>query len=269
MNMTRMLLNNTFIATILCLFLSRKTNTRRFHSAEALSVPTKHFQQSTTERKRSSVATPFTKRHCRLGTMTPLSAAASDDESEDAAPQIRNIVIAGGGIVGTSVAYYLVQDHLKDLEGPFSLTLVDPTGKVGSCASGKAGGFLARDWRNGTPLQELQQTGFAMHEQLAKALGSDIVDYRRLTCAAVAVDESEEDEDQDVTKRRVPNKPPSKKLIDLEWVDPDVVLWDENFSGTPGVYPMGDEESIAQVHPRKLCEAMWESIANDSSASLS
>ncbi len=273
MNMTRLLLNSTIIATILCLFFSTNTRTT-FHSVEAFSAPTKYIQRSSPNRKKSLVTIPLTKRHCRLGTMAQLASKASDDENEDATPQIRNIVIAGGGIVGTSVAYYLVQDHLKDLEGPFSLTLVDPTGKVGSCASGKAGGFLARDWRNGTPLQELQQKGFLMHEQLAQDLGSGIVDYRRLTCAAVAIDETEEEEDDEddpySAKRRVPNKPPSKKLIDLEWVDPDVVLWDETFSGTPGVYPMGDEETIAQVHPRKLCEAMWESISKEASfASIS
>ena len=186
-------------------------------------------------------------------------------------------MIAGGGIIGTSTAYYLVEDHLKHLPGSskqqVSVTLVDPTGTVGSCASGKAGGFLARDWRNGTPLRELQQTGFELHQELANALGASTVDYRRLTCAAVAVDEyvyDDEDEDDDTDTRldsmsgkRLPNKPPSKKLVDLEWVDPDVVLWDEAELGTPGVVPMGDEETIAQVHPRKLCEAMWNSVSSE------
>lgn len=188
------------------------------------------------------------------------AAAASDDATDGSKSTIRNIVIAGGGIMGTSVAYYLVEDHLKQSKEPVTVTLVDPTGTVGSCASGKAGGFLARDWRNGTPLEDLQQTGFELHEELSNVFEG--IDYRRLTCAAVAVDESEESESSGGAGKRLPNKPPSKKLIDLEWVDPEVVLWDEEELGTPGVYPMGDEETIAQVHPRKLCEAMWNSIVN-------
>eukprot|EP00536_Pseudo-nitzschia_multiseries_P011430 jgi/Psemu1/205730/e_gw1.386.45.1 len=174
------------------------------------------------------------------------------------AKKTKNIVIAGGGIIGTSVAYYLFKDHYNDNREnddnestSLSLTLIDPTGKVGSCASGKAGGFLARDWRDGTPLQELQRYGFDLHQELADDLSAaataaeeagdddkhgNPIDYRRLTCAAVA-------------KARTPNKPPSKKLIDLEWVDPDVVLW--------------GGETIAQVHPRKLCEAMWNQIGSN------
>ena len=230
-----------------------------------------------------------------FGSMLRLDAAAanevnSNDDDESSGSKvaqhqpIRNVVIAGGGVIGTSVAYYLVNDHFQkrvvegdDLSPPISVTLVDPTGKVGSCASGKAGGFLARDWRDGSPLQELQRTGFDLHQELADAFGGESktiepehpTDYRRLTCAAVAVDETEEEEDNNVEGpqkgRRVPNKPPSKKLIDLEWVDPDVVLWDEEELGTPGVVPMGDEETIAQVHPRKLCETMWESISKSGS----
>ena len=251
----------------------------------------------------SSLRCPNNYRTRNFGSMLRLDAAAanevnSNDEGSGsrAAKQqhpIRNVVIAGGGIIGTSVAYYLVNNHFKQLvedsSSSISVTLVDPTGKVGSCASGKAGGFLARDWRDGSPLQEMQRAGFDLHQELADAFGGNIrsgdngefesennetenpTDYRRLTCAAVAVDETDAEEDDDdddgpQKRRRVPNKPPSKKLVDLEWVDPDVVLWDEKELGTPGVVPMGDEETIAQVHPRKLCETMWQSIATSGSS---
>jgi len=222
-------------------------------------------------------------------------------------PPIRNVVIAGGGIIGTSLAYYLVNDHWKEMQesddnnANYTVTIVDPTGKVGSCASGKAGGFLARDWRDGTPLEELHRYGFDLHADLAKELAKVVTtppenantnaattattnnisnnttdnlsssptrnptDYRRLTCVAVAVDETsgiDQSGSDQQEQQRIPNKPPSKKLVDLEWVSPDVVLWEDDDSDdiTPGVISMGDESTIAQVHPRKLCETMFQSL---------
>mmetsp|Transcript_10550 Transcript_10550/g.16219 ORF Transcript_10550/g.16219 Transcript_10550/m.16219 type:complete len:371 (+) Transcript_10550:88-1200(+) len=139
-----------------------------------------------------------------------------------------NIVIAGGGIVGNSIAYYLAKRSVP-------VTLIDPVG-IAPAASAKAGGFLARDWRDGTPLEELHRTSFDLHEDLAKEFGTEKIDYRRLTCAAVAVDGG------------AVQKPSGRKMKDVEWVD----------VGVMGTNPMGDERTIAQVHPRKLCEAMWE-----------
>mmetsp|Transcript_7359 Transcript_7359/g.13237 ORF Transcript_7359/g.13237 Transcript_7359/m.13237 type:complete len:372 (-) Transcript_7359:376-1491(-) len=140
------------------------------------------------------------------------------------------IVIAGGGIVGNAIAYYLAKQNV-------CVTLVDPVG-IAPAASAKAGGFLARQWRDSTPLQEMQQKGFDLHQELANELGAANIDYRRLTCATIAVDES-----------KGMQKPSNRKLRDVEWVDSDIVL---------DTSPMGDTSNIAQVHPRKLCEAMWE-----------
>lgn len=141
---------------------------------------------------------------------------------------IPKIVIAGGGIVGNSIAYFLSKRQVP-------VILVDPVG-IAPCASGKAGGFLAKDWRDGTPLEELQRKGFDLHQELANEL-EDQIDYRRLTCQAVAVDASQSIK-----------KPSNRKSKSLEWVD---------HHGVFGSSLMGDEETIAQVHPRKLCEALW------------
>ena len=311
-----------FVAVFVLILLSANKSLVEAFSVAPLHSSFHHTRISNGDRNRNSaIRIPTTIKSSHLfpknhktrnfGNMLRLDAAAAaaaadevnsnDDEvsGSRAAKQqpIRNIVIAGGGIIGTSVAYYLVNDHFKQLgdavddSSSISVTLVDPTGKVGSCASGKAGGFLARDWRDGTPLQEMQRTGFDLHQEMADTFGGgrrsgsdgesenesehknkteNPTDYRRLTCAAVAVDETDDDDyDEEGPQKgqRVPNKPPSKKLIDLEWVDPEVVLWDEEELGTPGVVPMGDEDTIAQVHPRKLCETMWESIATSGSGS--
>ena len=95
-------------------------------------------------------------------------------------------------------------------------------------ASGKAGGFLARDWSDGSPIQELQRRSFDLHAEIAEHL--DGIDYRRLECVAVAVDGSSS------------KKPGGKKLEGVEWAD----------IGAVGSRPMGGPDTIAQVHPKKL-----------------
>ncbi|KAL3939748.1 MAG: hypothetical protein SGARI_001257 [Bacillariaceae sp.] len=151
---------------------------------------------------------------------------------------IPNIVIAGGGVVGTSIAYFLAKNYDQPV------TLIDPVG-IAPGASGKAGGFLARDWRDGTPLQEMQRRGFDLHQEIANEMEQqddiESIDYRRLTCSAVMIDESID---------KTVGKPRSKKLKDVEWVDQSVAM---------DSILMGDETSIAQVHPRKFCEAIWKS----------
>ena len=52
-----------------------------------------------------------------------------------------DIVIVGGGIIGCASAYYLSRrPHAYR-----SLTIIERH-EIAGCASGKAGGFLARDW---------------------------------------------------------------------------------------------------------------------------
>ena len=44
--------------------------------------------------------------------------------------------------------------------------------------AGKAGGFLARDWCNGGPSEELMQASFVLHRQLADEFGAEAIGYR-------------------------------------------------------------------------------------------
>ena len=137
------------------------------------------------------------------------------------------IVIAGGGIIGTSLSYFLAKEHDTPVH------LIDPKG-IAPAASSKAGGFLARNWRDGTAVEELQQLGFDLHQSLADDFVDTNIDYRRLTCSAVSIDESQ--------TRKV-QKPPSKKLEGVEWVDRAVT----------GSVSMGTEENIAQGMSPLLC----------------
>eukprot|EP00980_Cylindrotheca_fusiformis_P018253 scaffold5931_cov125-Cylindrotheca_fusiformis.AAC.1 len=160
-----------------------------------------------------------------------------------------NIVIVGAGIVGNSIAYFLSLQSQSQSQSHI-ITLIDPVG-IAPCASGKAGGFLAKDWRDGTPLQELQQKGFDLHDQLANELlgPTKNIDYRRLTCKSVSIVEQQDQQDQQQQSTKRKNKPPpsNRKSNTLEWAD----------KGVTGSSSMGDETTIAQVHPKKLCQELW------------
>ncbi|CAM9615918.1 unnamed protein product [Chrysoparadoxa australica] len=86
----------------------------------------------------------------------------------------KKIIIAGGGIYGASIAYHLAQRGI-------GATVVD-TEKIGAAASGRSGGFLAREWGDRNT-QELHHIGYDMHEAYAKKLG--ISSYRKLPTLSV------------------------------------------------------------------------------------
>src|SRR5439155_27371865 len=82
-----------------------------------------------------------------------------------------HVLICGGGVIGASIAYFLSCRGVK-------ATVIESTG-LACAASGKSGGFLARDWCNGSPLAPLAQRSFALHAELAEKIAEDWK-YRRL-----------------------------------------------------------------------------------------
>jgi glycine/D-amino acid oxidase-like deaminating enzyme len=150
----------------------------------------------------------------------------------------KQVIIVGAGVVGTSTAYYL--SHLFGI----SSTLVDPSGRIAPAASGKAGGFLALDWNDHSVTGQLARRSFALHQELANTLGAEKLQYRRLTCAAIRVDPTAK-----------PARPSGKKLEFIEWAN------DGGSGAALGARPLGDEDTIAQVHPKKLCDALWEVVS--------
>ena len=159
---------------------------------------------------------------------------SKSDSDEDA--KIERVVIAGAGVIGVSTAYYLAKDF------GVATTLIDPTGTIAPAASGKAGGFLALDWNDHSPaLGILTRRSFQLHQELADGLGAEKIQYRRLECVAIPVGDS-----------NILRRPSGRKLEGIEWAE------GENAMGSASL--LGDRSTIAQVHPKKLCEAMWEHV---------
>ena len=139
----------------------------------------------------------------------------------------KTVVIAGAGVVGVSTAYFLARNH------GVAVTLVDVTGTIAPGASGKAAGFLALNWNDGTPTEALTHRSFALHQEIADRVGAESIQYRRVTCTSITTG---------VSKKR-------KNNADIEWAVPRDPVH---------VQSMGEEDTLAQVHPKFLCEKLWE-----------
>lgn len=156
--------------------------------------------------------------------------------NSDGSPPVQHVVIAGAGVIGVSTAYYLAKEF------GVATTLIDPTGTVAPAASGKAGGFLALNWNDHSPaLGPLTRRSFALHQEIADALGADNIQYRRLECVTIPVGDN-----------NAQRRPSGRKLEGIEWAEGDNAMGDASV--------LGDRSTIAQVHPKKLCEAMWEQV---------
>jgi len=130
------------------------------------------------------------------------------------------VLICGGGVIGASIAYFLSRRGV-------GVTVIERVG-VASAASGKAGGFLALDWCDGTSLEPLTRRSFALHARLAEEIAGDW-GYRRLTTYGGGV-----------SARRRGN------VYGIDWLSPSVTVTQQ----------LGSTETTAQVHPAKFTAAM-------------
>ncbi|KAF2462293.1 putative FAD dependent oxidoreductase [Lineolata rhizophorae] len=170
----------------------------------------------------------------------------------------RNIVVVGGGIIGSTTAYFLSRhpsyDPSKD-----NITLLEAS-KIAGGASGKAGGLLAT-WAYPAALVPLS---FRLHRELADAHdGRERWGYREVNCGQVdckgraiekvekkSKDGAKEGSSVSLEKR---SAAALKKLKgagvpeDLDWLDADAVNYYESMSG-PG--------ETAQVHPYLFTTSM-------------
>src|SRR5215212_9251213 len=130
------------------------------------------------------------------------------------------VVICGGGVIGACTAYFLSRRGVE-------VIVVESTG-VACAASGKSGGFLARDWCDGSPLAPLARRSFALHAELAERSAEDW-GYRRLD-----------------TYGGFAGFPSRRSSHDLGWLSNDVTVSQH----------LGSPENTAQVHPGQFTAAM-------------
>src|SRR5215468_3692361 len=88
------------------------------------------------------------------------------------------VVICGAGAIGAAAAFELSRQGM-------AVTVIERW-RVAGAASGKSGGFLARDWCRGTPVAPLAERSFDLHAAWAQDLG-DRYGYRRVDTFAVTL----------------------------------------------------------------------------------
>jgi glycine/D-amino acid oxidase-like deaminating enzyme len=130
------------------------------------------------------------------------------------------VLICGGGVIGALIAYFLSCRGV-------AATVIEGTG-LAAAASGKSGGFLARDWCDGSALAPLARRSFALHQELAANSGDDW-GYRRLD-----------------TYGGTAGFRGSRVARRLAWLADDVTI-----GGA-----LGSPETTAQVHPGRFTAAM-------------
>jgi glycine/D-amino acid oxidase-like deaminating enzyme len=129
-------------------------------------------------------------------------------------------LIVGGGVIGTSIAYYLA--------GRGADVIVIERSAIACAASGKSGGFLAMDWCDGTSLMHLARRSFTLHAELAEGRGGEW-GYRRMTTYSGIMDRSS------ASRRAGP-----------AWVSPNISINGQ----------LGSVASTAQVQPAAFTTGM-------------
>ena len=107
--------------------------------------------------------------------------------------------------------------------------------------AGKAGGFLAAAWGDGTVTEQLHRQSFALHEELARILSLET--YRKIPTLSVAGGINM-DGDDDFGASSLDVTSPRKKTPLVSWLDGDIAR-----------ASMMDPHT-AQVTPKELVEAL-------------
>ncbi|KVI02718.1 FAD dependent oxidoreductase [Cynara cardunculus var. scolymus] len=154
--------------------------------------------------------------------------ASMDNNPQQIDPPKKKVVVCGGGVIGVCTAYFLSKKGA-------AVTLIEQS-SIACAASGKAGGFLALDWCDGSPVSSLARASFGLHRSLAEELnGRELYGYRPVNALSLSIAESE-------------NPPRSRKSKLPPWIDGP--------AKTPKT--IGTTETTAQVHPQLFTRTLME-----------
>ncbi|KAI8376099.1 FAD dependent oxidoreductase [Radiomyces spectabilis] len=146
----------------------------------------------------------------------------------------QHIVVVGAGVMGACTAYYLS----KRATGDVRVTVVEKTA-VACGASGKAGGFLALDWNDGSEIGELTRASFNLHAELAKSLNGERYGYRRVETYSVYLSFGSGKSNKEIPREN----------STIDWLDTKRVR---------SVDTLGTVDNTAQVHPELFTHALLE-----------
>ena len=136
-----------------------------------------------------------------------------------------NVIIIGAGVIGSAIAYYLSRKGI-------GATVIERC-NTACAASGKSGGFLARNWCVGQPQDPLAQLSFDLHTDLADALETDY-GYRRVDTYAMALSD----------RRSFPRGTGLSTAVN--WLNNEGVIHQM----------LGDTTTTAQLHPERFTRAL-------------
>lgn len=137
-----------------------------------------------------------------------------------------HVVICGGGVIGAAAAFELSRRGV-------AVTVVERW-RVAGAASGKSGGFLARDWCDGTPVAALARRSFDLHEMWAEQLGNSY-GYRKVHTFSAALS----------VRRRLGS---TRNMSLAPWLAADAVHRSQ----------LGTQATTAQLDPEAFTQALME-----------
>ncbi|KAK7191265.1 FAD dependent oxidoreductase superfamily [Paraphaeosphaeria sporulosa] len=158
-------------------------------------------------------------------------------------------VILGAGIIGLATAYYLSRSGGTR---PESIHVIDSSAELFQCASGFAGGFLAKDWFAPSSAS-LGALSFRLHQELANAhdgrktwgyAPSTGVSLSSIEDSESAVGGSGEDWLADGTSRAQATK--SEKSLGARGP-----VW---LKVKEGLEVISQEDTVAQIDPLRFCQ---------------
>lgn len=182
----------------------------------------------------------------------------------------RNIIIIGGGIIGSTSAYFLTR-HPAYNAALHKITIIEAT-KIASGASGKAGGLLAL-WAYPRSIVPLS---YRLHAELAKEHnGSERWGYRTLHCGQLSLRGRHLPDNGDSKSGKEWAKLPKQDAkalaelsraglpADLDWFIPDgIESYQEmgNLSTTAQVLPYNFTTSMVELAQEKGVEVIYGSV---------